>query len=111
MATAPGEQAPRRRCSRDSYFGDLSRSRALSDVEGQLRDCLRLGGSIDRPPDGVSTGPARGERGAVTERALVSLEGREHDAAFWGLVFVVEDVPGHPSRLPHAMRRDIGGLP
>ena len=64
---------------------------------------LRLG--FHCPPDLVTAGTARRERVLTAQRALMSLESREHHTALARLVAVVEQVAGHASNLPTDMRR------
>ena len=65
----------------DLHLGDRDGGGALGDEERQQRERVRLGRGVDRPPDRVAAGGARGQRRAVAERALVAPEGRERDAA------------------------------
>ncbi len=66
---------------------------------------------VDRPPDRVAAGVAGCERRSMTERALVPLERREHDATLVRLVAVLQEVTGHASSLPPRARIDIGRTP
>jgi hypothetical protein len=59
----------------------------------------------------VSAGAARSERRSVTERALVSLERGEHDAALGRRVTVVEEVSRHGSSFVRAVGAHIGASP
>ena len=46
---------------------------ALGDVGGQQRERVLFGRRLDRPPDRVPAGAARGERRLVAKRALGAL--------------------------------------
>jgi hypothetical protein len=47
----------------------------------------------------------------VAKRAVVSLEGREHDAALARLVAVLKEERGHEASLPLPVHADIGRIP
>src|SRR3954451_402373 len=94
--------------SRDHDLADASGRRALRDEERQELQRVLLTGGLDRPPDRVPAGRAGGQRGAVAERALVALEGRERDAALVRLVAVLDDEARHAARLTPGPHRYIG---
>jgi hypothetical protein len=84
---------------------------AFGDEEGQQRKCVLFGGCVDRPPDGVPTGTARGERRPVAKRASVTLERGEHDAALVWLVTMLQQVARHEPSLSLLGPGDIGAAP
>ena len=97
-----------------SWDVDLTHARGgrtLSDVAGQQPERVLCGRALDRPPDRVTAGAARGECRQVTKWAFVPLERGENGAALMGLVVVVEQVLGHATRLTPRGRSDIGGTP
>lgn len=95
----------------DLYLADAADGRALCDVVGEQPERVRFGLRLDRPPDRVSAGAARGERRPVAKRALMPLERGEDDAALMRLVAVLEQVLGHGSSLPPSGSADIGRHP
>ena len=89
----------------------LCRRRSLGHIEREESKCITLRLGFHRPPDRMTAGTARGERALTTKRALMALEGGEHDAALARLVTVVEQVAGHASNLPTELPDDIGATP
>ena len=71
-------------------FPSLTVLATEGDVAGQQRERVLVGCRFDRPPDCVPAGATRGKRWLVTQRALVSFERGEDDAAVVRLVAVVE---------------------
>ena len=86
-------------------------SGALSDVGRQQPERVLLTRGVDRPPDRMAAGVAGGDRRSMTQRALVPLERREHDAALVRLVAMLQEVMEHPSRLLPRRCTDIGRTP
>src|SRR5512132_1996410 len=97
--------------SRDLDLADGRRGRAFGDVERQQPQGVLFALGLDRPPDRVAAGAARGERSAVAKWTLVAPERREHDAALARLVMVLEQVTGHGSSLSQGGPADIGAPP
>src|SRR5918995_6646472 len=100
--------------SRDLDLADGGCDGALGDVEGQKPERVLGGCGIDGPPDRVDRVPvgcARGERELTAKRAVVALEGGEHDAAFVRLMAVGGQGTGHGASLLLCRRRDIGAAP
>src|SRR3954451_18325718 len=97
--------------SGDDDFGHACDRRALGDEERELPQRVLLAGGLNRPPDRVAAGEARGQRRAVTERAFVTLEGRERDAALVRLVAVMDQEARHATSIPAIPDPDIGARP
>src|SRR4051812_48247408 len=97
--------------SRDHDLAHASDRRALRDEERQELKRVHFAGGLDRPPDRVAAGRARGQRRAVAERALVALEGGERDAAVPRLVAVLDQEARHATRLTPWRHPDIGRAP
>src|SRR4051794_14111679 len=97
--------------SRDDEFSHASDRRALGDEERELPQRVLLARGLDRPPDRVATGEARGQRRAVAERAFVTLEGRERDAALVRLVAVMDQEARQAMSIPASPDPDIGATP
>jgi hypothetical protein len=95
----------------DLDLADTADGRALGDVVGEEPERLLLGLGLDRPPDRVSAGAARREGRAMTQRAPVSLEGGEDDAALLRVVAMLEQVAGHESSFARTGCADIGASP
>src|SRR5262249_54180655 len=66
---------------------------------------------FDLPPDCVPARTARADRRLVAQRAVVALEGGEHDTALMRLVAVLEDVQGHALSFGEAGSAHIGATP
>src|SRR5204863_7045807 len=97
-----------------SWDVDLAHARrggALRDVGRQQSERVFCGCALDRPPDRVAAGTARGERAAVAKSAFVPPEGGKDDTALVRLVVVVQQVLGHEASLSPRCGPDIGGPP
>src|SRR5215470_18530805 len=103
-----GGCAPR---SWDLDLADAGDGGALGHVVRQQPERICFAVGVDRPPDRVPAGAARGQGRAVAKRALVPFERDEHHAALVRLVAVVEQVAGHEPNLPSRGWADIGGSP
>jgi hypothetical protein len=95
----------------DLNLADARDRGALGDVERQQPERVLFAINVDRPPDRVAPGAARGQCHVVPKRALVSLERSEDDAALVRRVTVVKQVGRHAPSLPRPAFPHIGATP
>jgi hypothetical protein len=92
----------------DLHFAYAGDGGSFGDVGRQQSQRVLLTRRFDRPPDRVAAGAARGKGRSVTERAVVTLERLEHDAALTWQVPMLEEEAGHASSFPRRAAADIG---
>src|SRR5215472_2795299 len=84
----------------DLHLADLGDDGAFGHVERQQSERVVFAVGVDRPPDRVPAGAARGQGRLVAQRAVVAFERGEHHAALVRLVSVVQQVAGHEPTVP-----------
>src|SRR5215472_9239830 len=93
----------------DLKLTDARDGSAFGHVERQQPERVVFAVGLDRPPDLVPAGAARGQGRPVAQRAVVSFERGERHAALVRLVAVVQQVTGHePTVPPHPPPRHRG---